>query len=426
MAATAECAPTGEATGPGSREPANSAAGEAAPAAVGTDGAASRHGPRGLLAVAVLGAGGMLGRYLTARLGLWGARVVPLTRADLNLGEATPGQIHALLEARLAPFPAGEYERVVVNAAGLIRQRAKSSTLADFLAVNALLPAALQRAAGPLRFRLVHISTDCVFSGRHLPPGPPPPAQPPPPPAPASAAGAATPPALLRPPSPLPAPFLAAPPVAPALLRPASRPAAGVGSGEAPNQRSLHGGSGPAEWLGYLEGDACDETEEAYAASKRAGERLLEGSDACVLRTSIIGEEPEGGLSLLAWAIGQRGKTVSGFTTHQWNGVTCLQLADTLRELLHRGLLWSGIRHVFSPAPVSKCQLLDMLSREYRLGLLVMPAAPLPAVDKRLASSFTDLADPATAALRAIPPLAAQIRALRTFGLPPAPAPAAQ
>lgn len=55
---------------------------------------------------------------------------------------------------------------VVVNAAGIVKQRSEAQDLQLSLAVNAVFPhqlAAVCRAAGA---RLIHLSTDCVFSGR--------------------------------------------------------------------------------------------------------------------------------------------------------------------------------------------------------------------------------------------------------------------
>jgi dTDP-4-dehydrorhamnose reductase len=54
---------------------------------------------------------------------------------------------------------------VVVNCVGIVKQRADASAAIPSITINALLPhrlAALQRTWGG---RLVHISTDCVFSG---------------------------------------------------------------------------------------------------------------------------------------------------------------------------------------------------------------------------------------------------------------------
>lgn len=54
---------------------------------------------------------------------------------------------------------------VVVNAIGLIKQRAEAADTARTIAVNAHFPHVLASACERARARLVHISTDCVFSG---------------------------------------------------------------------------------------------------------------------------------------------------------------------------------------------------------------------------------------------------------------------
>lgn len=54
---------------------------------------------------------------------------------------------------------------VVINAAGLLNDRASDNRM-DSLLVNSLLPLQLARIGDRLHFRLIHISTDCVFSGK--------------------------------------------------------------------------------------------------------------------------------------------------------------------------------------------------------------------------------------------------------------------
>ena len=54
----------------------------------------------------------------------------------------------------------------VVNAIGVIKQRSESSDVIMSLEVNALLPHRLATICADADARLVHISTDCVFSGR--------------------------------------------------------------------------------------------------------------------------------------------------------------------------------------------------------------------------------------------------------------------
>jgi len=53
----------------------------------------------------------------------------------------------------------------VVNAVGIVKQRAAAHEAIISLEVNSLLPHLLSRLCGETGARLVHVSTDCVFSG---------------------------------------------------------------------------------------------------------------------------------------------------------------------------------------------------------------------------------------------------------------------
>lgn len=55
----------------------------------------------------------------------------------------------------------------VVNAAGLVKQRPTGQDAVAAITVNALLPHRLAALCAAGGIRLVHLSTDCVFSGRH-------------------------------------------------------------------------------------------------------------------------------------------------------------------------------------------------------------------------------------------------------------------
>lgn len=54
---------------------------------------------------------------------------------------------------------------VVVNCIGLVKQLTESNDPLSALPINAMLPHRLSRLSGAIGARLVHISTDCVFSG---------------------------------------------------------------------------------------------------------------------------------------------------------------------------------------------------------------------------------------------------------------------
>ena len=56
--------------------------------------------------------------------------------------------------------------RVVVNCIGIVKQRSDASAAIPSITINSLLPHRLAAALAAWGGRLVHISTDCVFSGR--------------------------------------------------------------------------------------------------------------------------------------------------------------------------------------------------------------------------------------------------------------------
>jgi dTDP-4-dehydrorhamnose reductase len=55
---------------------------------------------------------------------------------------------------------------VIINAAGLIKQRAEAGDAVAAIQVNALFPHQLARHAASIDARLIQLGTDCVFSGR--------------------------------------------------------------------------------------------------------------------------------------------------------------------------------------------------------------------------------------------------------------------
>lgn len=118
--------------------------------------------------VLVLGGNGMLGHQLFLRLRerhdvrvtLRGPAVAPLFPAE----RCVPF-VDVRHPARLAEVFAAVAPEAVVNAAGLVKQRPEARDPAALIEVNGHLPhrlATLCREAGA---RLVHVSTDCVFSG---------------------------------------------------------------------------------------------------------------------------------------------------------------------------------------------------------------------------------------------------------------------
>jgi len=123
--------------------------------------------------ILILGGDGMLGhrlfKYLRPRHDVRVTLHQPLStyrHFDLfDAGNAYAGldviQIEHLMEV-LADF----HPQAVVNATGIIKQRAASTESIPSLEINSLFPHRLAILCKMIGARLIHLSTDCVFSGK--------------------------------------------------------------------------------------------------------------------------------------------------------------------------------------------------------------------------------------------------------------------
>lgn len=122
--------------------------------------------------------------------------------------------------------------------------------------------------------------------------------------------------------------------------------------------------------------DALDE----YGKSKSLGEP----ANAMVLRTSIFGPEQGGRKrSLLSWVKGQNGQTIDGYTNHYWNGLTTLELANCLLDIVDADLYTKGLFHVFSE-DVTKYDIVKTIARAYDLDITINEFETDKCVDRTL------------------------------------------
>ena len=189
----------------------------------------------------------------------------------------------------------------VINCIGIIKQVDVARDAVAVMQVNALFPHRLADLCGSLGARLIHISTDCVFSGS-------------------------------------------------------------VG--------------------GYRESDVPD-AESLYGRSKQLGEVIRR--NCLTIRTSIIGREITKAAGLLEWFLGHRGGTVDGFTRAVFSGLTTLELARVLADVVSYHGDLAGLYHVASQ-PISKYELVSRINEEMDLGVQIKPV-DRPVVDRSLISS---------------------------------------
>jgi len=123
--------------------------------------------------VFVLGAAGMLGhklcQELSPRLDVFGS-IHGSSRHTPWLRNLLPdGRLYENIDA----FDLGRIEEIlddcsphaVINAIGIVKQRDEAKEAVPAIRVNALFPHLLADICSSLQIRLIHISTDCVFSG---------------------------------------------------------------------------------------------------------------------------------------------------------------------------------------------------------------------------------------------------------------------
>lgn len=107
--------------------------------------------------IVVFGANGMLGRYVTKRLLRSGHEVAAITRNEFD--------IVAFCTDSLYKFRAFDETDVIINCAGTIKPRMKDVGIENALLVNSFFPHILAKQSEIIGARMVHVTTDCVYSG---------------------------------------------------------------------------------------------------------------------------------------------------------------------------------------------------------------------------------------------------------------------
>jgi len=148
--------------------------------------------------------------------------------------------------------------------------------------------------------------------------------------------------------------------------------------------------------IGKYNEQAPHSAQDMYGKSKSLGEP----ENCMVLRTSIIGPET-GGRSrhFLSW-VKSRDKIKEeskGFTNHMWNGVTTLELAYAISDIICGYLYEAGMFHVFG-SDISKYEMVATIADAYGLNInLATYETPYP-IDRRLRTlkGLNDLVTPHT------------------------------
>jgi dTDP-4-dehydrorhamnose reductase len=107
-----------------------------------------------------------------------------------------------------------------------------------------------------------------------------------------------------------------------------------------------------------------------YGRTKALGE--LRGASALTIRSSFIGRELVHKTELLEWFLAQKGKNIKGFTNALYTGVSTIQLARTVVEILRDLPQLTGLYHLAGEV-ISKYQLLLLARDAFNLDVQIAP-----------------------------------------------------
>lgn len=124
--------------------------------------------------IIILGAGGMLGHKLCQQLSAQGREIVATLRSGAGLVDRYPdvfGHTRIITGVDVLEWEAlrrlleRERPAAVINCIGLVKQLETANNLRLAVGLNSYLPQLLEQICGSIGARMVHFSTDCVFSG---------------------------------------------------------------------------------------------------------------------------------------------------------------------------------------------------------------------------------------------------------------------
>lgn len=251
--------------------------------------------------VIVLGANGMAGHAITTCLNSDDAyEVISVARSKSAINPTVLMDVSDF--DSLAILIKNSKADVIINCIGLLNKTAENNPDQAIL-VNSYLPHFLEAKTKNTNTKVIHISTDCVFSG--------------------------------------------------------------VEGGY--TEKSFKNGKG------------------FYAQSKALGE--LDNTKDLTFRTSIIGPELNtNGIGLFHWFANQTG-TINGYTNAYWTGITTIELLEAIKQAISENL--TGLYHLVFDQKISKCELLNIINKEFSLGLNVIPNDKY-SIDKSLINTRND------------------------------------
>lgn len=115
-----------------------------------------------IMRIFIFGSNGMLGNYINLYLSK-SYNIIRLTRKDYDLTNLSIDSLSKLLISKNL-----QENDIVINCAGVIPQSSKQRELNTrlYFTINSLFPVILSQICDKFKAKMIHITTDCVFSGK--------------------------------------------------------------------------------------------------------------------------------------------------------------------------------------------------------------------------------------------------------------------
>jgi len=135
----------------------------------------------------------------------------------------------------------------------------------------------------------------------------------------------------------------------------------------------------------YCINDVKD-AEDSYGKSKAKGEDDL---NAMILRTSIIGPSKDN-FGLFEWFRHTSQNPVKGFVNHWWSGITTLELAKIIDNIIHASTYQIGIKQIASES-ISKFSLLQLINEIFECQKSIISHTDTNSVNRTLMPDIQSL-----------------------------------
>jgi UDP-N-acetylglucosamine 4,6-dehydratase len=248
------------------------------------------------ISIIVLGSNGMLGKCISKYFKIYGYNVVEINRKILNI--TYDSNILTILEQITPYIPSSQI--VVINCIG--KTNKVNASKEEYDLINSKFPHIMNEICLKNNWKFIHVSTDCVFSGKNT--------------------------NLLK---------------------------------------------------GYTETDIPD-SDDYYGITK------LKGECGMTIRLSIIGK----GNCIYTHVCNS--DEINGYTNHYWSGVTTLEYAKIIHQIISKNLYWIGVRHIVPNYIITKEQLIQLIKNINGLNINIIPCNTSSINNKILSSIYkTDI-----------------------------------